>query len=137
MDRLKDKRALITGGTTGIGLETARHFLNEGARIAVWGLAFKADTDDIRESAALDVIRYLLEKGAHVTATDPRGIVARTIYDNLGRTLLTIAAYTDAVPTDDTNQTTAYAYDSGGHLMTITNQLPGGAEQQTAYVYLQ
>src|SRR3954469_490384 len=38
----------------------------EGATIAVWGLAFKADTDDIRESAALDVIRYLLEKGAHV-----------------------------------------------------------------------
>src|SRR6266542_2549902 len=36
----------------------------EGATIAVWGLAFKADTDDIRESAAIDVIRYLLDKGA-------------------------------------------------------------------------
>jgi UDPglucose 6-dehydrogenase len=45
-----------------------------GANIAVWGLAFKADTDDIRESAALDVIRYLLEKGAHVKATDPRAM---------------------------------------------------------------
>jgi UDPglucose 6-dehydrogenase len=45
-----------------------------GAKIAVWGLAFKADTDDIRESAALDVIRYLLEKGAHVTATDPKAM---------------------------------------------------------------
>ena len=45
-----------------------------GAKIAVWGLAFKADTDDIRESAALDVIRYLLEKGAHVKATDPRAM---------------------------------------------------------------
>src|SRR5947207_1454321 len=42
----------------------------QGATIAVWGLAFKADTDDIRESAALDVIRYLLEKGAHVKAHD-------------------------------------------------------------------
>src|SRR3954463_8163105 len=42
----------------------------EGATIAVWGLAFKADTDDIRESAALDVIQYLLEKGAHVRAHD-------------------------------------------------------------------
>jgi len=46
----------------------------EGATIAVWGLAFKADTDDIRESAALDVIRYLLDKGAHVRATDPKGM---------------------------------------------------------------
>src|SRR3954471_2359597 len=35
-----------------------------GSKIAVWGLAFKADTDDIRESPALDVIRMLLDKGA-------------------------------------------------------------------------
>ncbi len=46
----------------------------EGATIAIWGLAFKADTDDIRESAAIDVITYLLEKGAHVKATDPKAM---------------------------------------------------------------
>jgi UDPglucose 6-dehydrogenase len=45
-----------------------------GATIAVWGLAFKADTDDIRESAAIDVIRYLLDKGAHVRAHDFKGM---------------------------------------------------------------
>src|SRR5687768_15799469 len=45
-----------------------------GSKIAIWGLAFKADTDDIRESAALDVIRILLDKGAEVRATDPKAM---------------------------------------------------------------
>lgn len=46
----------------------------DGATIAVWGLAFKADTDDIRESPAIDVIKYLLERGAHVKAHDYKGM---------------------------------------------------------------
>jgi UDPglucose 6-dehydrogenase len=46
----------------------------QGSKIAVWGLAFKADTDDIRESPALDVIRILLDKGADVRATDPKAM---------------------------------------------------------------
>ena len=43
-----------------------------GRRIAVWGLAFKAGTDDVRESPALAIIPALLAEGARVTAHDPQ-----------------------------------------------------------------
>ena len=42
-----------------------------GKKLAALGLAFKSDTDDIRESPALDVIKRLLDAGAIVTAYDP------------------------------------------------------------------
>lgn len=41
-----------------------------GKKIALWGLAFKANTDDIREASSLDNIKLLLEKGAEITAYD-------------------------------------------------------------------
>jgi UDPglucose 6-dehydrogenase len=39
--------------------------------IAVWGLAFKANTDDIRESASVEIIKLLLKRGAKIRAYDP------------------------------------------------------------------
>jgi len=43
-------------------------------RIAVWGLTFKPDTDDVRCSVAIDVVNDLVKEGAHVTAYDPKGM---------------------------------------------------------------
>lgn len=42
-----------------------------GKHFALWGLAFKPNTDDIREAPALTIIQALLDKGASVTAFDP------------------------------------------------------------------
>ncbi|HUI74339.1 MAG TPA: UDP-glucose/GDP-mannose dehydrogenase family protein [Candidatus Acidoferrum sp.] len=46
----------------------------KGKRIAVLGLAFKANTDDIRFAPALEVVKRLLDEGAQVHATDPEAI---------------------------------------------------------------
>jgi UDPglucose 6-dehydrogenase len=42
-------------------------------KVAVWGLTFKPDTDDVRNSVAIDLVNRLVAEGAHVTAYDPKG----------------------------------------------------------------
>ncbi len=55
-------------------------------KVALLGLAFKANTDDIRDSFAIDAIAYLLAHNAHVSAYDPQGM------DNM-RTLFPQVSY--------------------------------------------
>src|SRR6187200_726475 len=43
-------------------------------KIAVWGLTFKPNTDDIRSSVAIDLVAEMLREGAHVTVYDPKGM---------------------------------------------------------------
>jgi NAD(P)-dependent dehydrogenase (short-subunit alcohol dehydrogenase family) len=62
--RLKNKSALITGGTSGIGLATAKLFIAEGARVAVTG----------RDVAAFERVKAELGDDALVFRADVRSI---------------------------------------------------------------
>jgi NAD(P)-dependent dehydrogenase (short-subunit alcohol dehydrogenase family) len=74
MDRLKNKRALITGGSSGIGLATARKFLIEGARLAITG----------RNTATLEAARKELGGDVLVIPSDASDAAAqKTVAETL------------------------------------------------------
>ena len=43
-------------------------------KVAVWGLTFKPDTDDVRSSVAIELVDAMLREGAHVSVYDPKGM---------------------------------------------------------------
>ncbi|ACB94917.1 SDR family oxidoreductase [Beijerinckia indica] len=62
MKRLMGKRALITGGTSGIGLETARRFIAEGAQIAITGTD-ATRLEETRKALGADVLTIRADSG--------------------------------------------------------------------------
>jgi len=66
------------------------HFNNDlnGKKIAFWGFSFKPNTDDIRESPAIYIIKDIIKKGANVNAYNPE--VSDTILDELEKINLNI-----------------------------------------------
>lgn len=59
-----------------IAQKVVSHFGEDlsGKRFAVWGLAFKPETDDMREAPAIYIIQELIKRGASITAFDPKAM---------------------------------------------------------------
>jgi UDPglucose 6-dehydrogenase len=69
----------------------------QGKRIAVWGLAFKPGTDDVRDAPALELLKRCLADGAEVVAYDP---LVRSLPDAFARVTI-VATALDAVTNAD------------------------------------
>src|SRR5262249_55225548 len=69
------------------------------------------------------------------TATDARGILSKTFYDNLGRTTKTIEAYVDGTPSNADDKTIEYTYDGSSHIVTLQADLTRRAYQHTKVMY--
>jgi UDPglucose 6-dehydrogenase len=66
-------------------------------RIAVWGLTFKPDTDDVRNSVAIDLINRLVAEGAIVTAYDPKGMEKAVEYKLISPSVKLVSSPLEAV----------------------------------------
>jgi NAD(P)-dependent dehydrogenase (short-subunit alcohol dehydrogenase family) len=80
MNRLTHKRALITGGTSGIGLETARQFLAEGARVAVTG-----SNPETIERARQELGKEALILQVDAAQVDQQGALAQALKESFGQ----------------------------------------------------
>jgi len=66
-------------------IELSKNFLGnlKGKKIAILGLSFKPNTDDMREARSIPIINQLLNEGAEITAYDPAAVPnAKTIFKN-------------------------------------------------------
>ncbi|HSX34789.1 MAG TPA: nucleotide sugar dehydrogenase, partial [Candidatus Saccharimonadales bacterium] len=80
----RQKKVLVQKVTDRLGEDLS------GKTFALWGLAFKPDTDDIREAPSLEIIRELVGRGARVQAYDPEAA------ENVKRIFPTEIEYADS-----------------------------------------
>ncbi|MBI4882729.1 MAG: UDP-glucose/GDP-mannose dehydrogenase family protein [Actinobacteria bacterium] len=92
-DRVADKIRMAAGGSL------------QNATVAVWGLTFKARTDDLRDSPSLSIIKRLLAAGANVRAYDP-----------------TVAAIKAGVPAEVSIHNDAVAATTGADVLAVLTE---------------
>lgn len=124
MSRLSGKRALITGGTSGIGLETARQFLKEGARVAVTGKN-PATLESARKELGNDVLIIPADASDIASQKETADIIQRefqgldVLFVNAG-----IAALKPVEQWDEASFDSAFAINVKGPFFLIQALLP-------------
>jgi RHS repeat-associated protein len=90
----------------------------------------------IRSDSVLVTSYEFDEAGRVQDVMDPRGIVARSVHDPLGRTVVSVLNYTGGAAGAQTDVTTTFDFDSSGQLASRTAVQPAGTPSQvTGYVY--
>lgn len=95
----------------------------------------RPSSPDARSDTVLRTSYGYNSAGQMEDVTDPRGIISRTLYDDLGRTIKTIQAYVDGTPSNNDDRTTEYSYDGNSNLLTVKAWSSASTSQTTQYVY--
>jgi len=96
----------------------------EGKTIAIWGLAFKPNTDDLREAAALEIIADILARGGRVRAYDPAAMAGARELLNPARVAFCADAYEAAAGADAVALVTEWNEFKGLDLVRVRESMP-------------
>jgi RHS repeat-associated protein len=92
-------------------------------------------TGGTNPSVAITVTSLGGDAGNVQQTTDPRGIIGKTDFDYLGRTVRTIEAFSAFAPSNSLDKTTEYTYDGSSNMLTLQADLASSAYEQTKFVY--
>lgn len=94
----QQKLLLLSKLLSHFGLSLAQPASLTGKTVAIWGLAFKPETDDVREAPALQLIVELVARGAHVRVSDPvaNARAAEALQPLLGSAASAVTYFEDA-----------------------------------------